>query len=116
MKVYKYKVEILKSEQYDNKFIKEELEVGLENDRFMVLLDSSFTKINKKKSTGSDLDRTLDHHYVSEWKMGFKSLDGIHYTEFSSHKVRPSTIKRRIEAFIKKEYGYLSKIDLSFIK
>lgn len=116
MKVYRYEVRILKSSEYDNKFITEELEVGLQNDRFIVLLDDNFTRINKNNSTGSDLDRTLNCHRVSEWKMGLKSLDGIHYNEFSSHRVRPETIKRRIKSFIKSEYGYLSEINLDFIK
>jgi hypothetical protein len=115
MKVFEYEVFIPKSSQYESKYRLRELEVGLENDNYMVLIDPSFTTINKASRSGSCLNKTLDKHTISTWETGCGSIDGIHYTEYSSHKVRPETIKRRIESYINEKYGYLMKPDLRFI-
>ena len=116
MKIYLYEVFIPKDQVYESKFDSSELEVAVQNEELIVINDRRFTIINKAARLGSSLNRTLNDFHVSEWKLGCKSLDGIHYTEYSDHPVRAKTIKSRIERFIEREYSWTKSFSLDFIK
>lgn len=114
-KINLYSVEIIKDPRWGNKFVKQEYEVGLENEKYVVIKDLHFTILDKKG------DRSSSHHIignpsVSEWKTGLDSLDGIHYTLWTYKTKRPETIKREIQAFVEERFGYISNINLDFIK
>lgn len=116
MKVKHVDVQVIKSPEHDNKYQVTELEVVAENELYLVLNDTHFTTLRKTKKEGSELNKVINDHSISVWDMGYASLDGIHYTEYTTKAVDPEKIKGRIEQYVEKKYGYLFKVDLGFIK
>ena len=119
MKIYHHRVEIYKKpvkwRWHKDLFEIKEKEILAENDRYIVLNDSNFTKL-EKKGDGA-VYCTLNKENISiniddrVWE------DSVYYTLYSTSKRRPKTIRKHIEDKIKKKYGWLlSEIDLSIIK
>ncbi len=115
-----YKIGILKSgESY---FEKEKVGVALENDQFIILDVPTFAKLTKNKSYEFSYPRVGVHRiykrdnetgsFANHRTMG----NGVFYELYSESKKRPNTIRTEIEKFIDEKFGYLAKIDLSFIK
>jgi len=115
-----YKVGILKSGK--NYFEKEKIEVALENDQWIVLNVKNFDKITKTKDYDFSYPRIGVHHiYKRDNETGYfanhKTMgNGVFYQLYSEKEKRPSTIQKEIENFINEKFGYLSSVDLSFVK
>lgn len=77
------------------------------NDYYICLEDHSFTSLEIK-----NIGKPSIHSYANDNVWGNR----ITYRLYSYKNVRPSTIKRQIEKYIKDKYGFFSKdLDLSFI-
>lgn len=113
MKIRHYYVEIFKSRTEKNTYKIEKIEIGLENDKYIVLKDISFTKLAKEKNlTYNEIGKPSI--YIRDWKI--ESVDGIVYSLYTYKRTRPDTIKNAIHKFIKDKYGYLFNVNLEFIK
>lgn len=115
--INEYEVEIFKDASKENTFVIKNHEVGLENDRFIVLKNEHFTTLNKNKRGGHSLNMTLDDTsiHTRKWKY-LPDYDGIVYHLFTEKTKKPEQIRKEIAAFIEKEYGYLTAVNLDFIK
>jgi hypothetical protein len=119
-KINVYRVGILKSgEKY---FETEQINIVAENKYFYCLETDLFTTIAKGKDYDSTHER-IDRPHINkrENETGYFANhrrwgNGVFYILYTLGKKRPSTIRREISDFIQDKIGYLSSIDLSFIK
>lgn len=120
--LYHYKVSIYKKgeklpwyrEQKKDEFINEKVVVLDQNDTFIVLKDWYFTKLYKEKNSHSTCLNKVSLYARTRDTI----LDnGVFYTLYSDKPKTAKYIKKEIQAFIQKEFGWLSEgIDLSVIK
>lgn len=115
-KVYKYQVKLYKGPS-EGEFTNEAFEVALENDNLVVLKDDGFTKLGKTKRYEYTANGEFDKPHIFEmnWKSDYFE-DYIIYSEYTYKKVRPETIKNRIIKWIEEKYGWVSHMNLEFIK
>lgn len=120
--LYHYKVSIYKKgevlpwyrNQSKDEFINEVIDILDQNDTFIVLKDWYFTKLYKEKNTYSTCLNKISLYARTRDTI----LDnGVFYTLYSDKPKTAKSIKKEIQAFIQKEFGWLSEgIDLSIIK
>lgn len=115
-----YKVGILKNgESY---FEQSEIGVALENDQWIILDVYEFKKLTKTKDHEFSYPRIGIQKIIKRdnetgyFKEHREWGNGVFYKLYSETKKRPSTIRKEIEMFIEEKFGYLGRIDLSFIK
>ena len=90
-------------------------QVLAENEIYIVLNDSHFTKL-KKTGYGVYFNK-MEKETISVRTNDNLLGNGVFYTFYSTTKRRPSTIKKHIEAYVKEKFGWLSEgMDLSIIK
>lgn len=118
--INRYKVGILKNGV--NYFEKEKIKIALENDQWIVLDVANYDKITKTK------DYDFSYPRVGVYKIRKKDNEtgwfkdhreygnGVFYELYSEKEKRTSTIKKEIKEFLNEKFGYLSNIDLSFVK
>lgn len=89
----------------DNKLIVEEKFVLAENDKRLVLNDSYFTTLSKESK--SYISQCIGKESIQIWANDSVYGSSVHYSLYSYRKVRAATIRKHIEAAIKKKYGFL---------
>lgn len=94
----------------ENEFKKEVYKVLLENKDYIVIDDFRFTSLRK-----NGRDKEIDTPIIFEMKFGTYN-DGIHYYYYCYGTRKPESIRKDIEKWIQKKYGYLFDINLNFIK
>lgn len=105
----------------NKEFLHDKVEYIAENDLWIVLNNDHFDKITK-----SDIFE-FAHKMIEKPKISIKDGtgffendpaigNGIYYDLYTRKTKRASAIRNEIVDFIKKRYGYLRDIDLSFIK
>ena len=98
----------------EKKFEAMELNVIGENAHCVAVDDAWFTTIKKKKC---DWDTCLDQPSISLHANDSCWGTRVTYSLYTVKTKRASTIKKEIEAAIKKKYGFFARgFDLSFIK
>lgn len=116
--IYKYEVRLpINKGTYfnENIFKKEELKIAFENEHFIVLDEINPTKVTKSKDWEVCYDRLGKEKIEINLRPSTYWGNGITYLLYSTTKVRPTTIKKKIQARIDKELGNLTSIDLSII-
>lgn len=108
-----YDIRILKTGE--RSFKTTQYKTVAENEKYIILNDTEFTKLNKKDRGFSRLNNVINKSSISEWKLGF-SLDGLHYTLYTNKSKRLETIKKEITEWINENYAYLYQVNLDFIK
>lgn len=112
--IIEYRVDIYKNEPNRNEFKTSYHNIALQNDEYIVLDNHQYTRLCKHKKNASDPVVNDESIYERNW--GIKMFDGISYTMYADHKIRPETIKNQIERFIQHKYGWLTVIRLDFIQ
>lgn len=117
MKIKKY--EVISLDQVGllrepNGFTISEVEILGENQHRIVINDSMFTRLEKKKSSVFEcIDDPTINVYTNDNCWG----SGVKYCLYTFKNKKAATIKKEIEAKIQKRFGYfLRGIDLSMIK
>lgn len=99
----------------NNKFTVSTFTVIGENDRFMVVDDTTFTTIDKsnaKYSIGTPMGKEQIHTYANDTVWGNR----ITYSLYSEKRNKAEAIRKAIEKEVGKRYGFFAKsIDLSVI-
>jgi len=118
-KIYFHAVSIYREQgEYDwekDSFEIEESNVLIENDKFVILDDDDWTKLEKGKHGylnpvigKENITISINDHY---------SRDGVSYTLYSDKKLSPATIKKHIKKKVEEKCGWLmNALDLSIIK
>jgi len=112
-KIKLYEVRILESGK--NTFETKEYEVLAENDTWIVLNTNHFEKVTKTKTfefCNCRIDKARIDIRTRDKLLG----NGVFYKFFTYKTKKPSTIRNEINKRVSEEYGFLSNIDLSFIK
>lgn len=88
-----------------------------ENDSYIVIDDEKFTKLQKHgKGDRYTIYPVLNNHSISLNRHDSCWGNRIYYSEYSTSKTRPCTVRRRIERELLTEFGFfMGGIDLSFI-
>lgn len=119
-KIFVYSVRILKEQgAYSwnrNSFTKGTINVLKSNDKYTVLDDFSFTKLENKKSDYNSYS-VIDKPSISV-RWNDRLLDnGVFYTLYSTKPVKPEAIKKQINNYVKSKFSWLlSGLELSIIK
>lgn len=120
--LYHYKVSIYRKgevlpwyrDQKKDEFINELVDVLDQNETFIVLKDWYFTKLYKKKN---DHSASLNKQSLYARTRDTILDNGIFYSLYSDKPKTAKSIKKEIQTFIQKEFGWLADgIDLSVIK
>lgn len=109
-KINHYRVEIIK-DSTQNKFEHRVLNVLLENEDYIVIDTFNFQSLRI-----SGKDKELDKAIIFEMNYNYARMDGIYYNFYSYEGRSAKQIKRDIENWITKKYGYLYRVNLDFIK
>lgn len=101
----------------------EAVEVGLQNDKYLVLKDHNFTKLQKKKSKGCNLYTPLEQCCISDysndatWERLMYFMSVTLYTT-KSLKVAERLINKEINKHIKSKcggYSYGEEVKISLV-
>ena len=119
MKIYYYNAKIYKKPtkfSFDNDiFLREEKNVLASNEKYMVLDDHYFTRL--EINGGGYLNPVLNKQNIGLYMNKGCFNDHVWYSFYSTKKKTPRSIKKVIEKFINKEYSWLVKhIDLGVVK
>jgi hypothetical protein len=115
-----YTVRIMKSG--DTHFEVKKVPILAENETWIVLDTEHYEKVTKSK-TFDFIHSRVEHHkiYKKDNETGHFENDplfgnGVFYKLHTRKTKRPATIRKEIKAFLDEKFGYLTNIDLSFIK
>lgn len=115
----KYKVVICQKAgilNEEDSFDVDDVGILAQNDRYIVLSDSRFTKLDKKKDRTYNMNHVVDHPSISIYNNDSCYGSGVDYTLYTEKNKRTSTIKKEIKIAIQDKYGWLvNDIDFSFM-
>lgn len=112
--MYTYKVQIYKDQAKEKEFKIDQYPIAFQNDKYIILNDSILTKLEKENSKYRS--NPTPGHPVIFSMMESTKWESIVYTLYSVTAVKPEKIKKQLNTWLQNKYGWLSSIDLDFIK
>lgn len=99
-----------------DEFKREVLDVLAQNDKYIVLNDSHFTKLEKRGGENYRLYPTLNKPHI--YFKDVLNAEGIFYSLYSTAQKRTPTIEREIREAAQEKYGWLfsDELDLSILR
>lgn len=110
---YHVRIYFQKKWYQNDEFSSKAYQVVLENDKYIIIENSIFTRLRKKNS---NIELSLEKEYIDYIEIGHILDGGICYDLYTTKKKRPSTIKRAIKTYLKERIYLLRDVDLDFIK
>jgi len=93
-----------------------EFNILIQNDKYVILDNDSWTKLEKDSGSYSSYN-VIGKECISVAVGDNYSRDGVFYTSYSETKIDPATIREHIEEKIEEKYGwFVRELDLGIIK